>query len=109
MELYNECGRSQHAKVVRRYWERHRCQVVDRVVVAAAVVKVEAGRARLSANLMISFRLPLKFQFLESSTTYSGSAGVKNSKHSHVTQRNTPIITPNVYRQNNKRPDINSR
>ncbi|GKD01128.1 hypothetical protein Tco_1171402, partial [Tanacetum coccineum] len=51
MELYNECGRSQSAKVIGRYWERHRCPVVGRVVVAAAVVKVEADRAHFSADV----------------------------------------------------------
>ncbi|GJT84864.1 hypothetical protein Tco_1066581 [Tanacetum coccineum] len=33
------------------YWERHRWPVVSRVVVAAAVVKVEDGSAHFSANI----------------------------------------------------------
>nr|GEX47032.1 hypothetical protein [Tanacetum cinerariifolium] len=166
MELYNECGRSQPAKVVRRYWERHRCQVVGRVVVAAAVVNVEAGRAHFSANVddevlaseyeasipkhplskearnvkwqKLSCSSPL-LQLLHyicsgiasqpaiaavttritgedisiSKPTYFDRAREKNSKHNHVQNmvisNDAVIITPNVYRQNKKRPDINSR
>ncbi|GJX33104.1 RNA-directed DNA polymerase, eukaryota [Tanacetum coccineum] len=72
MELYNECGRSQPAKVVGRYWERHRCPVVGRVVVAAVVVKVEAGRAHFSANVTVLFGVLKVGDYKGGSTFWAG-------------------------------------
>ncbi|GJT10859.1 putative ribonuclease H-like domain-containing protein [Tanacetum coccineum] len=86
MELYNKYGRSQPVKVVGRYWERHRCPVVGRVVVAAVVVKVEAGKAHFSANVEFAYLSVVDIfevtaeisdkllYFLESSTSCSGLA-----------------------------------